>query len=225
MEKYGTVPKKFTKEWWEYFWDYYKWHVIIGAVLLAMITVTAVQLVTKIKYDAVVTYIGTAVYSEDAQKEIADSFAQITDDVNGNGKKDVQFQIISTASSKSALENPQYTMAIETKTIFEIQTGESFLFIMDAEQVQKIYENGIADGLFIPVEDWLEEINSEVEPADGAAGDYFVKLPTNAFFKNYEFECGDIYVGVRKIRENEDEISAKEQIAAFKLANYLLSYR
>ena len=27
-EKYGTVPKKFTSAWWEYFWDYYKWHTI-----------------------------------------------------------------------------------------------------------------------------------------------------------------------------------------------------
>ena len=22
-EKYGDMPKRFTKKWWEYFWDYY----------------------------------------------------------------------------------------------------------------------------------------------------------------------------------------------------------
>ena len=27
-EKYGVKPKIFTKEWWPYFWKYYKWHTI-----------------------------------------------------------------------------------------------------------------------------------------------------------------------------------------------------
>ena len=39
-EKYGEVPPKFTKKWWEYFWDYYKWHVIITVVAVLIASVT-----------------------------------------------------------------------------------------------------------------------------------------------------------------------------------------
>ena len=31
-EKYGTVPPKYTAKWWQYIWDYYKWHIIITVI-------------------------------------------------------------------------------------------------------------------------------------------------------------------------------------------------
>ena len=46
-EKYGEVPPKFTKKWWEYFWDYYKWHVIITVVAVLIASVTIVQCATR----------------------------------------------------------------------------------------------------------------------------------------------------------------------------------
>ena len=51
-EKYGEVPPKFTKKWWEYFWDYYKWHVIITVVAVLIASVTIVQCATsEIRYE------------------------------------------------------------------------------------------------------------------------------------------------------------------------------
>ena len=50
-EKYGEVPPKFTKKWWEYFWDYYKWHVIITVVAVLIASVTIVQCATRPKYE------------------------------------------------------------------------------------------------------------------------------------------------------------------------------
>ena len=77
MEKYGEIPKRFTKEWWSYFWDYYKWHVIGGAVVLAMIIITAVQLMSKVAYDEIVTYIGEASYSDSAVEDIAERMSEL----------------------------------------------------------------------------------------------------------------------------------------------------
>ena len=57
MEKYGTVPKRFTKAWWEYFWEYYKLHVIVSVVVISMIGISAHQLLTNPKYDVTVTYV------------------------------------------------------------------------------------------------------------------------------------------------------------------------
>ena len=30
-EKYGEIPPRFTRAWWNYFWYYYKWRVVITA--------------------------------------------------------------------------------------------------------------------------------------------------------------------------------------------------
>ena len=64
-EKYGEVPPKFTKKWWEYFWDYYKWHVIITVVAVLIASVTIVQCATRQKYDMNVVYAGHMNYSEE----------------------------------------------------------------------------------------------------------------------------------------------------------------
>ena len=64
-EKYGEVPPKFTKKWWEYFWDYYKWHVIITVVAVLIASVTIVQCATRPKYDMNVVYAGHMNYSEE----------------------------------------------------------------------------------------------------------------------------------------------------------------
>ena len=69
-EKYGEVPPKFTKKWWEYFWDYYKWHVIITVVAVLIASVTIVQCATRPKYDMNVVYAGHMNYSELAHRPL-----------------------------------------------------------------------------------------------------------------------------------------------------------
>ena len=79
-EKYGEVPPKFTKKWWEYFWDYYKWHVIITVVAVLIASVTIVQCATRPKYDMNVVYAGHMNYSE----EEIDGFKRVAYDMNIN---------------------------------------------------------------------------------------------------------------------------------------------
>ena len=51
MEKYGTIPPKFTKEWWEYFWDYYKVHTICTVAAIVIIVSTIVQCANSPEYE------------------------------------------------------------------------------------------------------------------------------------------------------------------------------
>lgn len=214
MEKYGTIPKRFTKAWWEYFWEYYKWHVIIALVAGSMIAITAYQLLSKIDYDITVTYIGSAKYDEDSEIKISEALEEVADDVNQNGKTDVKFQNLSVRSINSGVESAQYTMATEMKKTLELQSGESEIFILDKEQVLSVYEMNIANGLFIPAEEWA---TGEHEAAPGEASAYFMKID-NSFLEENGFYTDDIYIGVKAVEFTD------EQVAAKKTADYILNY-
>ena len=64
MERYGTIPKRFTKEWWDYFWYYYKWRVIFILVAVIFLAITCTQCAMRIDYDMKISYVGSNYYYE-----------------------------------------------------------------------------------------------------------------------------------------------------------------
>ena len=88
-EKYGEEPPKFTKKWWEYFWDYYKWHVIITVVAVLIASVTIVQCATRPKYDMNVVYAGHMNYSEEEINKLKEIISERISDIDGNGENSV----------------------------------------------------------------------------------------------------------------------------------------
>lgn len=222
MEKYGTVPKKFTKAWWEWFWTYYKIHTCAAVLAIAAIAVTIYQEKTKIDYDLYITYAGDSVSADGQSALIAGDFATSIPDVNQNGSTDVCFTIITNAESETGIggKNAEYTAAIETKKTVELQMGDSFVFIINKYQMDRWYTGGLAQGTFVESKEWL--VTETCEKPDGEAADYFVKLPKNNPLSNAGFaENEDLYIAVREIREDEDEDAAKAaQKAAFSAAAY-----
>ena len=89
MERYGTVPKKFTKDWWPYFWDYYKWRVIGIALAIVIIVVTCVQCATREKYDFHILYTGRMTFSDNHVETIQNALNERIEDVDGDGKTNI----------------------------------------------------------------------------------------------------------------------------------------
>ena len=97
------------------------------------------------------------------------------------------------------------------------------MFIADARQAEVFYESGIANGIFMPAEEWLSAENLDKERAEKEASDYFVKIDNLSFFEAEGVKPESAYVAVRKIREEEkEEEYEKTKEAAIILANYLL---
>jgi len=221
MEKYGTIPPKFTKAWWEHYWEYYKWHTIGTVFILTLSIITIVQLATKINYDLIVTYIGEVEHcSETAQQDVEMKMEETVEDVNGNGNTDVLFQILQTLNPAGNFENPQYESAVEAKKLLEIQAGEGFLFIMDKPQINTLYLNGVLEFEFDKADNWLAD--KEAERAADAASDYFVKVKSTEFFDEAVFDPVEVYVGIRTLRENESSAeNVEKRNAAIEFANRL----
>ena len=90
-EKYGTIPKKITKEWWEYFWTYYKWHIIIPFAIILMIVSTIYSQINAEKFDVILTYAGKMNYSQEMTEKLEKELSPLCSDVDGNGKKSLLF--------------------------------------------------------------------------------------------------------------------------------------
>lgn len=73
-EKYGTIPKRFTKDWWSYFWDYYKVHTLVTVGIIAAIIITIIQVRSTPKYDLYVTYVGDMYLTDEKQAAFRKAF-------------------------------------------------------------------------------------------------------------------------------------------------------
>lgn len=223
MEKYGTIPPRFTKAWWSYIWDYYKWHIIASIAAILMISITAVQCATQTHYDITVTYAGSAGCTDEAQGKISEFFQNTVGDVNGNGKNEVLFQALKISSAENQVQDAQYEMAMQTKLMLELQAGESFLFLLSPERAEILFSGDGADGFLVPVSEWYPGQLSEERQVSGSLNGYAVRLENPTVFTEAGFDCGEVYLAVRQLRSDETkekniENAEKQQQASKKAA-------
>jgi hypothetical protein len=173
--------KPFSKEWFENYWMYYKWHTI-GVLFVLVIAVTSIiDVVNKVHPDinlSVVTEYGVP----DEQKQfLKTSIESIISDINNDGKKVAEIQVL------NASLNPkdEMQMAANQKLFLEFAAGEGFIFIMD----KALYENYAKQDIFMPLKNNITFISAnEIAFLDGTS------------FKNDKF-----VFAVRNKRQKEDE--------------------
>lgn len=217
-EKYGTIPKRWTKDWWHYFWDYYKWYVVGTIFVVMIIVITAVQCAHSEKYDQTVTYAGYSQIAEDGKNKVMDALDPLTSDIDGNGKQRVLFQALSLTKEN---EDAQYNYAIQTKFQLEFTNEFSFVMIIDKSMLDEMLTSETYSDVFIPVSDW-----AETTPADDLLeknGDtaYGIKVSDSKILKDAGITLSDSYVVVRN--NSKDEAKNKQAFAdAKKIANALV---
>lgn len=217
MEKYGTIPPKFTKDWWDYIWTYYKWYFVSAFIALILIVTTAVQCANRIDYDLTVSYVGDKYFDETAQEQVEAAMAEQIDDADGNGQKDVFFQLLNVGGTEQT--DAQYQMAMQIKVSTEYAAGETFLYLYSKTELDSLLQTGSADGLFVSTSEWMEEGGSDTE--------FAVDLEGNAFFEQYGIPTDGLYMAVRAIRadEAEEQVHVIRSANAVKLANYIINYQ
>ena len=226
MEKYGTVPKKFTKKWWEYFWDYYKWHTIATLFALMLIAVTVHQYATQIHYDTTITVSGGHGLNEELLELVEADLAEVVEDSNGDGEKHVMIQqLISPPAADGQVKDAQYEMAIATKVMVEFAAGESCVFFLSADEVNKYLNDEANDGFFVPVEEYVNQMpeKSRLMSARGTA--YAVNLGDCRYFTEKGIDASEYYLMIRNPRYNEvdDEEAIKRTESAKKIAAYIIA--
>lgn len=225
MEKYGTVPKKFTKAWWEYFWEYYKWHTIAAVFGLCMVGITAHQCSTQIHYDTTITVLGGQGFDDEAVKTAEEDLSELTDDCNGDGEKHVMIQQLIVPSTQSCQVDAQYEMAIASKIMVEFAAGDSCVYIMSEEETNERLNSESTEGFFVPAEEWAEKLpdNNKLMGVKGVA--YAVSLADSGFFAERGIDASKYYILVRNPRydETDDTEAIARTESAKKIAAYLIA--
>lgn len=201
-EKYGEVPKKFTKEWWPYFWMYYKGHTLAILFAVFFISHTLYECSTIPKYDLTATYTGKTVISQQDEEKITEFLKANTNDIDKNEEVNPYFQqLVIDPSSLDADLN----MAMQTRLTTEFQSERSFIFLLDENSRETLLKNERYTEAFLPVNEWLAEKVSEERLVyiDGTA--YAVSLSGSEFTKDFSSPEGELYVALCTLRYDDEE--------------------
>lgn len=134
-EEKVLTPAEKRKNW----WYYYKYHVLIGAVLICIgISLLCSYFgIGQTRPDYAIAYVGTASLSEEAVEALQSRFAELGRDENGDGEIFVavnQYVSHSTGDSDSLY----YAQAAAAQVIGDITDCDSYFFLLsDPESFQK----------------------------------------------------------------------------------------
>lgn len=192
MEKYGTIPPKFTKDWCSYIADYYKWHIITAVCVVIAVAATVVQCSSRINPDLSVMVAGDLKITHDPTEELSEACSEFIEDIDNDGVRKVTVQLLSfNSGNDSDINDIEYESALRMKFTADLQACESFLFILTDSEVESIRSQGDSmEGVFANASEWC----------DGAGEEPFVSLAGNAFLEQRGFITDNLYMAVRNIR-------------------------
>jgi len=220
MEKYGTIPKRFTKDWWAYFWDYYKIHTISAGVAVVMIGTTAYQCATKTKYDLTMSYVGSQAITDEMQLKICNEVSAGIDEITGNEQKDLFLYQYSVGSGDT--QNAEYEYAMGMKLAAEMQAGEADIYLASGAGIETL--KGYAE-CFMDVSDFAEgDFSDESVLKDENGRAFAVSLKDNPYLANAGIDSSDMYMAVRFLFQSNEkkEEYVKMHENSLKAASFIL---
>ncbi|MGN0164483.1 MAG: hypothetical protein ACI4EA_13050 [Candidatus Ornithomonoglobus sp.] len=223
-EHYGVVPKKFTKEWWPYYWMYYKWHTIGVVFALVLIIVTLVQCATSEKYDVIVNYIGETYFEPETAEDLEAALGSLIEDVDGNGENNVFFQQL-TLNNTAGSEELDYTL--QMKHDVGLTDDTSYLYMYDKDEAELMLGRESADDVYLPVGEWCDTI--DIEAAEGSDTVLYSESGTplavlaqgSGFLESVGMDTTGLYITVRR-NYSDEEINIAAYRSAVAMANAIL---
>ena len=193
MERYGVKPERFTKAWFEYVWDYYKIHIIVGLVLLAAVIYTVIAITSRTEYDLFVCFSTNSQMSDQSKEKVIEELKKTVKDIDGDGEINICVYDFPFASDYDDIE---YKKALEEKFHLELQAGESFLYVISKDVLDTIKYRSEIEGLFSSPSEWSKDVESEGE---------FASIQDSTILDDANITEKDLYVGVRNYRYSEKE--------------------
>lgn len=205
------------------FWFYYKWHIIIAVLALAVIAVCTVQACSREKEDMSIVYAGSAYIDGSKYDEITKLLSSVLpEDIDGDGKKNVSFvkyQIYSNEEIKelqgngSAVDTARNSSNYSSFTTY-MMTGDSSVCFLSKDIYESLRDNGRL------------RVLSEVfgEAPSNAYDEYAVRLSDTDLYKyNSAVQAmgEDTFICVALKTVNKNEKNYASEVNMFKaIVNY-----
>lgn len=220
MEKYGEIPPCFTKAWFGYVWEYYKWHILGTAFAIVLVAVWVFQCTHRVRYDMTIVYAGHMTYTEEQQAQICEKAAEYVPDIDGNDKVNIYFQPL-VFSDKAG--NEEYDYAVQTKLDLTFVDDYAYIYLMDEIETALYMQRDLVADIFEPVSAFAEGIDAETFAGESDGVPYAISLSDSGWLKENGIDSDNLYLMVRKNTNPDDEKNTKAHDGAIKFAQALLS--
>lgn len=218
-EVYGEKPKIFTKEWWPYYWLYYKWHTIAVLFVAMLVVIALVECAKKEVYDLRITYFGQSYYEESMWDTVENTLEADIKDVDGNGEKNIGILPLVIVDNKEYIEQ---NTASYLKHDAEFADGLMYLFIYDKKELELRMEDDFVSESFIETDEWLRnEVASDKLIYDKNNKSYAVSLKDSSILKSAGINGDDLYVLIKNDTEAAEK-NPKARKNAIIAANKLI---
>lgn len=206
MEVYGEKPKKFTAKWWEYIWEYYKWHFVCVLFTIFLVATTLQQCATRPKYDLQITAVTERELVMTQVDMLCEDAESIVTDATGNGVNEVYIMPLTLNPDG----DPQIMQVNHTKFMVELSMPESYVFILSKKYVDQI----VGEGFFESVDTW----------AGGDSKEEVISLKGNEKLAELGIDTEELYLGVVKLAEErqKDELECARYENGVLFARHLL---
>ncbi len=215
-EKYGEVPKLFTKKWWEYFWDYYKVPTIVVICALLAVLITVHQVSNREKQDIKVIFGSYFHISEQMQTDLEADLEERIVDVNGDGKKHLLFV---NNGFTDGIEQADYNSVLEARLLLSLEEDDSFIYIVDEKASQLLLDLDYCDEMYLNAEELGVGGVDGLKDQKGVC--YGIPLKESSILKKHNINGDGLYIILRK-NFKDDELSNKAFECSLKLVEELI---
>lgn len=192
-EKYGEVPPRFTKKWWEYFWDYYKWHTVTVICIIAAIVLTVVQIKNREEYDLNIL-VGTYSHmTTESVESLTNELEEKINDVDANGESNIMLLYNGFSDS---VEQTEYDSVMKARFSLYLQEDKSFIFIVDEQSSQLLLDIDYCDEMYVPSSELVSNTDGGLKGADGVV--YGIPLKNSTLLKKHKINGENLYLILRE---------------------------
>jgi len=171
-------------KWFTNYWYYYKWYTIAAAFILFVVVFCVVQCSVQDKYDIHLTYAGADMISndiDDIRSALRATFTTRSEkESNGISVRDIVWVNSETAAEyikNGVFFDPKQNQDNEKLLFNEIASGNSFVYILDRQQYEKLK----ADGVFAPLSDVFG-----IKTPEHAIDEYGIDFKATAFASYFD---------------------------------------
>lgn len=164
------------KTWKNYYWFYYKWHMLAALVLVLTIVICTAQCVMKVDPDYYVLFYARNYYTDEALQEVTDELQKYSEDLNGDGK--VKVMAVNCTFSDN---DTQRINTVRQQALLQMTTDNTCFWVMDKSGVELYYNNDDIDIFAKPT--GFSQYDSHAENAECLKGfDIMKKLNDDSEF-------------------------------------------
>ncbi|MBR5240240.1 MAG: hypothetical protein IKW04_06680 [Clostridia bacterium] len=135
--------KRFSKEWWQNLWFYYKAHIIIGIIAAIVLAFTFHSCATQVKPDIYILFGGDFILTDEDYQILEERVKETITDVNGDGRITVNFIEIPIILETEYLN--EATPVANEQLRNQFITGEQHIYVFDRVNFNRFYMQELLD--------------------------------------------------------------------------------